>query len=411
MIFKPFALFVGLRYLTSRRGRLVTFLLRVSLVGLCLGVALLILVLSVMNGFYYELRERILGLVPHVIVYHADTPGETIKTIEKLNQLPQVRGSAPFTQIGAMLSHRGNTEAITVHFVSPEQETQLSLLDSYMTEGSMAELVGAGEKILLGKALAEKLQAKVGDTLAVIVPDAGSVVSQRPQVGYLRVAGLFATHTELDQSLAVTHHNLAKRLISNSALAQAIRVTVTDPFDWQAVQDISDTLGTDYDVRSWFATHGDLYLAIDLSKRLVALMLFAVIAVAAFNLVSSLVMVVDDQRMAVAVMSVLGASGAQIMATFALTGFLVGAIGTGLGILLGIVMSLSVPTLVSQLEALLGFSFLSTDIYPIDYLPVDIYLGDIVLVSGVALLACLFAAVWPAIRIAKTKPANVLRFG
>ena len=408
-MFRPYSVFIGVRYAAAkRRSQLVSFISMISMLGMTVGVALLIVVLSVMNGFDQEMRQRILGLVPHITIksYSDQQDWPHVESIVKTH--PEVVAAAPFVQLNGMLLKGSDVEGVLVYGIEPEQESQVSIIQHYVTPAALQSLAG-GKHILIGLALAQKLSIEQGGLINLMVPaqtDSGRV---KPRFKAFTVAAIFNTGTELDQSVALIGIDDASVLAHEQG--RGLRVLLKNTFDAPRIAwEIDQNLPYGYISRDWTRSHGNLYSAIQLSKQLVGLMLLTIIAVAAFNVVSALVMIVTDKRADIAILRTLGASPAGIMATFMVQGSLIGIIGTGVGVVLGVLLSLSITDFVAWLERFSGHQFLSSDVYPVNYLPVDIRAEDIVMVAGTAILMSLIATLYPAWRAARTLPAEALRY-
>ncbi len=412
-MFSPYSVFIGARYTGSRRGsRLTTFLSRTAIAGLVIGVGLLIVVLSVMNGFEREMRERILGLVPHVSLYAADPRANWRITAERVEKMPGVKSAAPLLQLNAMLVNGPTAQATLLFGIDPARERRSTALENFLAAQSVARLEREDDAIALGQGLAQKLGVEIGARITVIVPDRDVETGlMRPRVGRYTLVGLVKSGTELDESLALLRLDVAQALSGDRSDAVALRVSVDDLFAapriaaelWQALEGV-------YYASDWTASQGNLYSAIALSKRLVGMMLAIIIAVAAFNVVSALVLVVNDKQGDIAILRSQGATSSGIVRIFLVQGFLVGAIGTLGGVIFGVVLSLIITDLVAALEQLLHVQFLRADVYPISYLPADIRLVDVLYVAGTALAMSMVAAIYPAWRAAKVQPALALRY-
>ena len=392
------------------KGYLSTFLSSLSMAGLVLAISLLIIVLSVMNGFDKEMRERILGLVPHITIYSLQPMMNWQDEASRIEHHPEVTNVAPFTQFDALFIRGRDIEAasaIGVDFVSQPPPRQLS--DS-IGAAQLAQFMIDSNGLLLGSVLAKKLGLSPGDQVSLIVPAKDfNRVGRGAQSKTLTLRGVVKTGTEMDQSAAIVHLKLASKLAGLESGVTGLRVTSNDIFAvsriaWELVAD----LPPGHYASNWTMTHGNLYAAIQLSRDLVTILLFSIIGVAAFNVVSSLVLVVFDKRGDIAILRTLGASPVNIAAIFVLQGAMIGLVGVALGSALGIAGSLAVPELVAGLERFFEFKFLSTDVYPVAFLPVDIVAGDVVAVGLVAFIMCVVAAIYPALRAARLKPATVL---
>lgn len=408
-MFRPYSVFIGVRYAAAkRRSQLVSFISMISMLGMTVGVALLIVVLSVMNGFDREMRQRILGLVPHITIksYSDQQDWQQVGSIAKNH--PEVKAVAPFVQLNGMLLKGSDVEGVLIYGIEPKQESQVSIIQHYVEPPALNSLANGGH-ILLGLPLAQRLGISQGQTINLMVPaqtDSGRV---KPRFKAFTVAAIFNTGTELDQSVALIGIDDASALAAQQG--KGLRVLLSNTFDAPRIAwEIDQNLPYGYISRDWTRSHGNLYSAIQLSKRLVGLMLLTIIAVAAFNVVSALVMIVTDKRADIAILRTLGASPVGIMTTFMVQGSLIGVIGTAVGVVLGVLLSLSITDLVAWLEQLSGHQFLSSDVYPVNYLPVEIRVNDIAMVAGTAVLMSLVATLYPAWRAATIQPAEALRY-
>ena len=401
---------VALRYTFAfGQGYLSTFLSTLSMLGLVLAIALLIVVLSVMNGFDREMRERILSLVPHVTLY-SHQPMQDWQGIEqRIVAHPDVVSVSPFTQFDALFMRGGDIEtARGVGIVADDPASELMLAS--LTAQQRLAFGTRQDALLLGAGIARKLAVSEGDTLTLIVPGGGLTGDTgATRFESMHLVGIVETGTELDQSVALLPLHKASQLAGLGAAVSGLRVTTTDLFGvarigWELVND----LPVGHYATNWMMTHGNLYAAIQLSRDLVTILLLSIIAVAAFNVVSSLVLVVFDKQDNIAILRTLGASGGDIAWIFVLQGAMIGLVGALAGSLLGALFSQVVPALVAGLEQMLDMRFLNTDVYPVSFVPVDLMLRDVLVVAGVALLMCLLAAIYPARRAARLAPAVVL---
>ncbi|KZX60222.1 hypothetical protein A3709_13080 [Halioglobus sp. HI00S01] len=391
------------------QGHLSTFLSSLSMLGLVLAIALLIIVLSVMNGFDREMRERILSLVPHITVYSHEPMDDWPDLSLSLEQHPQVREVAPFSQFDALFM-RGNeietAQGIGLPMDSPATRRLLESLD----DEQFSAFAARDDGLVLGVGIARRLGVAAGDMVTLIVPGGGLTGDTgRTRFESLYLAGVIATGTELDEAMALLHLDKASTLAGLGDAVSGLRVVTSDVFSssrlaWELV----NQLPVGHYATHWKMTHGNLYAAIQLSRDLVSILLFSIIAVAAFNVVSSLVLVVFDKRDNIAILRTLGASGGDIAWIFVLQGAMIGLVGVALGSSLGVLGSQLVPGFVSALEAALGTQFLDTDVYPVSFVPVDLLWRDVAAVAGIALVMCLVAAIYPAIRAARLAPAAVL---
>ncbi len=390
-------------------GYLSSFLSSLSMLGLVLAVMLLVTVLSVMNGFDKEMRERILSLVPHVTIHAQEPIVDWPELADHVAQHPQVISVRPFVQFDTLLMQGSSIETargVGLQF-SPEVDSPLLAM---LSPKDRAVFYTQGDGLLLGKGIAQSLGVRRGDRLTLIVP--ALLDQSRPAAKEFEtvvVSAVLDTGTELDHSAAVVHLPLAARLAGIPGRVNGLQITTQDLFGvsnigWELVSQ----LPSGYYASNWMMTHGNLYAAIQLSRDLVSILLFSIIAVAAFNVVSSLVLVVFDKRSDIAILRTLGASPGNVALVFVLQGAMIGVVGVALGTVLGVLASLAVPGLVAGLEGLLDIQFLNTDVYPVSFLPVDILPSDILTVATVALLMCVLASIYPALRAARLAPASVL---
>lgn len=404
-------LLVGRRYAVSRRhSQLVSFISSVSIAGLIIGVALLILVLAIMNGFDRELRERILGIMPHAAVYHRNGILEPQPLLDQFRQHPEVLSAAPFVRLQGLLSRHREVAPVELYGLDAEAASQRNMLERFLPQGALAALIENPQGVVLGAGLAHRLSVAPGDRLTLVVPRRGQA-NVAPAVSALEVVGIFDSGTEIDNNFALTGLERASQLSEFPGAVSGIRLQMRDLFQAPIVSaELVRELPGAYYASDWTRTHGNLYQAIHMSKRMVGLLLFLIIAIAAFNLVSTLIMVVVDKRGDIAILRTLGASSAEIMGIFMVQGGLIGLIGTGLGVILGVLLALCVTDFVLWLERLLQIQFLQADVYPISYLPASIHWPDVIQVAVTALVICLCASLYPAWRASRVQPADALRY-
>jgi len=404
-LFKPLPLFLGLRYFSAggAGNRLVSFISLLAISGLVLGVGLLIIVLSVMNGFDRELRERILSVVPHVQIIHQQGVIDWRSDAALLARHPAVTEVTPYTEVNGLL-----------HFRQHSRPVQLLGLDANAIPAGLNQvLVEAAVKlpednqVLLSEVLASSLDVQPGQRLTIIVPEAqGATVAQT-----FIVAGVFATHTEIDQLLAIASSAKVAELAAMPGRIKGFRVQINDQFNARRLgYQLIEQLPFGYGFRDWFQTHGNLYQAIQLSRNMVGLLIFMIIAVAAFNVISMLMMSVIDKRKDIAILQTLGLARGDILRLFLTQGALIGLFGIVLGVLMGLLGCLWVADLVTWVESLLGVSLLNTEVYPIDYIPVDLRGSDVLKVALSAVVLNLLATVYPALRASRVVPAEELRY-
>lgn len=403
-------IFIGLRYTgASRNSQFVSFFSGVSITGLVVGVGLLITVLSIMNGFDRELREKILALVPQAAVYERGGISDWRELQSWLEAQPQIEASAPFVQLEGLVSYQGKSEPVVVFGVEPADEVRVSRLAEFLSQEVLASLETQTDQLVLGEAIAARLGVQEGEQLMLVVP--GERPGVAPHIGYFTLLKILRTQTELDNSLSITHLTTAARFTAQPDKVSGMRLKVEDLFSartivWNAL----NQLGRDYYGTSWQNTHGNLYQAIQMSKKLVALLMSLIVAIAAFNVVSTLVMVVVEKQGDIAILRTFGASTGDIMAIFVVQGSVIGLIGTALGVVFGLLLTAIVQPLLQFFEFLFGVQFLKSDVYPLTYLPIEFTPNDIAQVAVTALVMSFLATLYPAWRASRTRPADVLRY-
>ncbi|WP_210396327.1 lipoprotein-releasing ABC transporter permease subunit [Motiliproteus sediminis] len=413
-MFRPLSLFIGLRYTgAKRRAHFISFISTVSMIGLTLGVAVLILVLSVMNGFDRELRQRILGMVPHATLsLYRNEIQDWQPLIEELENQPKVVGAAPYITAQGMLTSHGVVQGVLVNGIDPAYEPRVSILGEHMTQGQLNALQGGEFGIVLGDLLARSLGVQLGDKITLVLPEASiSVAGVFPRLKRFTLVGVFSVGAELDASMAYIHLEDAARIKRISSGVEGVRLKLDSLFDApREVRRIARTLEGGYRVSDWTRTHGNLFQAIQLEKKMIGLLLFIIVAVAAFNIVSTLVMVVADKRSDIAILRTMGASSGTIMRTFIVQGGYIGCVGTLVGTALGVVMALTVTDVVAWIEQVFHIQFLSAEVYFISYLPSELRWPDVAVIALTSLLISLLATIYPAYRASQTKPAEALRY-
>jgi lipoprotein-releasing system permease protein len=412
-MFRPFPLFVGWRYVRARRRtRFISVVSAVALLGLALGVLALILVLSVMNGFDRELRSRILALVPHVLV-SADKPLQDWEPLAtRLAQYPGVRGAAPFIGGTAMLSTPGVVRGVELHGIRPDSDARVSIIGQYMRQGSLQELQPGRFGIVIGSLLARSLGVQPGDTLTLMLPEVSvTPAGAYPRMRRFEVVGIFAVGAQVDASTALVHLDDAARLYRTGRGVHGVRLALDDPDAAPTLRlEIADTLDAGLRVDDWSLTQGSLFNAIRMEKRMVTLLLLVIVAVAAFNIVSILTMVVAEKRGAIAVLRTMGASPRQIMAIFTVQGALIGVSGLAAGLLAGIPLALNISALTAWLERVAGFSLFNPNVYFVSYIPSELRAEDVLTVAACGLVLTVLATIYPALRAARIGPAEALRY-
>ncbi|WP_339900402.1 lipoprotein-releasing ABC transporter permease subunit [uncultured Gilvimarinus sp.] len=409
-MFNRFTLTLGRRYATSRQGsHLVSFISRMSVIGLVISVALLILVMAIMNGFDRELRERILQVMPQGTLYSREGIAEPSQLMQQALQHPEVVAAAPFVSVQGLLAKGKSVAPAGLFGVVPELEIKASGVDQYLREGRLAELGDNAHGVILGSTLAESLGAGVGDKLSLIIPRAGDGRSS-PSIWALEVIDILVTGTEIDNKLALMNLSAASNLTAYPGRVSGVRLKLQDLFRAPTTMyEITASLTSGIYGSDWTRSHGNLYQAIHMSKKLVALLLLLLIGIAAFNLVTTLIMVVVDKEGDIAILRTQGATSAEIIGIFLIQGGYIGITGTLIGVVLGVIFSYSVTAAVAGLERLIGFQFLHSDVYPVSYLPAQLLLSDVLYIAGAALVLSFVASIYPAWRAARVPPAEALR--
>lgn len=405
---------VGLRYIRARTSnRFVSFISSISMLGVALGVAVLIVVLSVMNGFESELRTRILSMTSHASLIGYESGMEDWEAARDLVEAdPRIRGAAPFVEGEGLLLHASRSSGVMVRGVVPADERKVSGLASNMTAGSLDQLRAGEYGIVLGSALARELDLEVGDrtVLAIsqgVVTPAGLV----PRMRRFTVTGLFeAGMYEFDRGFAFVHVADAAKLFGLGDRVSGLKISVTQLFDApQIVRDAAQLLGGPYYVTDWTRQHANFFRSIQLTKRMMFTILLLVVAVAAFNIVSTLVMVVKGKQGDIAILRTMGASPASIMRVFIVQGSLIGILGTLGGLALGVLIATNIETLVHGLERIANTQFLAPDVYFMSDLPAEVQPADLLKICGTAVVLSVVSTIYPAWRAARTQPAEALR--
>lgn len=413
-MYRPLALYIGLRYTRAkRRNHFISFISAASILGIALGVAALIVVISVMNGFEQELRTRILGMVAHATVTGV---GEDLSDWQSAQRTasdnPNVLGSAPYVEREALFQGRRVSGAI-VRGVLPALEGNVSEIGEKMIEGSLTDLRPGEFGIVLGLELSYALGAHVGDSVTLYAPQARSTpAGMIPTVKRFRVVGIFEIGMyEYDRGTSVIHMEDAQKLFRMSDQVTGLRLQLTDLFDaWTVSEALTSELEGNLQVRDWTQQHANFFRAIRTEKMVMFIILSMLVAIAAFNLVSTLVMVVTDKQADIAILRTMGASPSQILRVFMVQGITIGVFGTLLGIALGVLIASNVETLVPLLERTFGFKALPGDVYYINQLPSELRTYDVARIGLVALLFSAIATIYPAWRASRTEPARALRY-
>lgn len=406
---------IGLKYTFSRKknsqkNQLVSFLSGVSICGLMLGVGLLLAVLSVMNGFDRELREKILGLVPQAVITHADGIEDWPSVVKQLEEQPGVIAGAPYNELYGLIARGKEAFPAVVFGVDVEREPKVSLVADYIPQDILALLATTESALVLGADLAGKLGVAAGDKVMLVVPGKDSA-TQAASTGYFEVLSTIETQTELDSNFALTSLAATQSFLPYGDRVSGVRLKLDNIFNAPMVVYSSvNALGAGYSGNNWTNTHGNLHHAIKMSKNLVGLLMSLIVAIAAFNVIATLILVVVDKQGDIAILRTLGLTTRQVMAVFVVQGCLIGLIGTLAGVVLGGFLSLVVEELVRAIEWVFQIQFLKSDVYPLTYLPSEILFSDVWRVSITALALCFLATLYPAWRAGRVQPAQALRY-
>ncbi|MBI3525570.1 MAG: lipoprotein-releasing ABC transporter permease subunit [Betaproteobacteria bacterium] len=423
-----YELWIGLRYTRAKKrgggnnsdgdgNRFISFISMISMLGIALGVAALIVVLSVMNGFQKELRTRILGVASHIQITGPDSAGGELsdwsKVVQQAAQQPHILAAAPYIQEQGMLSFDQQVRGAVVRGVLPQAEEKVADFEKHMKSGQLAALRPGEFGIILGTELARALQVYTGDKVTLIAPQ-GMVTPAAllPRVKQFKVVGIFEVGMyEYDSSLALVNLADAQKLYRMGDNVSGVRLKLDDLFAAPRVaRELYRFLDPDVSITDWTRVNANFFRAVAIEKNMMFLILLLIVAVAAFNIVSALVMAVTDKQADIAILRTLGASPLSIMQIFIVQGALIGVIGLALGVSGGVALALNVDVVVPALEHVLGVHFLAKDVYYISELPSDLQWRDVYIISGVSFVLTLLATLYPSWRASRVNPAEALRY-
>jgi len=414
----PYELQIGWRYTRAgkggRRNRFISFISGVSMLGIALGVAALIIVLSVMNGFQKEVRDRMLSVISHIEVlsYGGDALADWQATAAQAKQNPAVLAAAPFIATEALIARGEDMRGAIVRGIDPVLEADVTPLAAQLKDGALARLRAGEWGMVIGIEMARQLGVREGDKLTLVAPG-GQVTpaGTQPRLKAFTVVGVFnAGHYEYDSGMALIHVDDAARLF-RVAGPTGVQIKLKDVHEARFVADqLARSLGPEVRVRDWTRTNANWFDAVQIEKRLMSIILTLIVAVAAFNLVSTLVMTVTDKQADIAILRTLGASPRSIMAIFMVQGAASGVIGTLSGVLLGLLVAFNLDVIVPTIEQLLNISFLPGSIYLINHMPSDPQRGDIVPIAVTSLVLAFLATLYPSWRASRVQPAEALRY-
>jgi lipoprotein-releasing system permease protein len=413
-MFRPLSVFIGLRYTRAkRRNHFISFISMTSMIGLALGVLAMIVVLSVMNGFQREMSTRILGMVPHATLSAAQPLDDWQQVADAARKHPQVLAAVPFAELEGMLSVRGAMQPVQLQGVDPALEPQVSIIGQHMTKGSLSDLRAGEFGVVVGEITARRFGLRLGDKLTLIVPEISNVPGGiSPRMQRLNVVGVFKVGAELDSSLALINvADAAQIQRMQPGQVQSVRLKLRDLYQApQVAASIVAELGAGYKSSDWTLTQGSLFSAMKMEKTMIGLLLLLIVAVAAFNIIATLIMVVADKGADIAILRTLGATPRQIMGIFMVQGTVIGVVGTFIGAVLGVIAALNVSQLVGWIERISGQQIMSSDVYFISNLPSQLIWSDVLLICAAAFSLSFLATVYPSWRAAQIQPAEALRY-
>ena len=414
-MFKPIPLFIGLRYTRAkRRNHFISFISAISMLGIMLGVIALIVVLSVMNGFHKEVRERILGMASHATI--SGVSGELSDwqaVMQQADSFPHVIGQAPYVEGQGMLINGQKVSGVLLRGIQPDQEGAVSEVTTAVTQGSIDDLTPGSYGIVLGRELALTLGVRVGDKVTLVTPQVNvTPAGIMPRLKRFDVVGIFEVGMgDYDRGVAILHIRDAAKLMRLGDAVSGVRLKLDDLYlAPQVSRDLALKMGGYYRISDWTMQHRNFFAALKAEKRMIGVILSLIVAVAAFNIVSTMVMVVTDKQSDIAILRTLGASPGTVMRIFVVQGATLGVVGNILGVIFGVLLAFNVEGIVSRIERLFNVDFLDPSIYYISKLPSDPQMADVLLIGIGAFVITLLATLYPAWRAARTQPAEALRY-
>nr|WP_274615342.1 lipoprotein-releasing ABC transporter permease subunit LolE [Vibrio fluvialis] len=406
------SLFIGGRFSRAKqRNKMVSFISLSSTIGIAVGVAVIIIGLSAMNGFERELQNRVLSVIPHGEFEGVRGPIQNWQSmVKQATKNPQVLAAAPYVKFTALAEKGTQLKAIEVRGVDPDMEQAVSRLPQFVTNNAWSTFVPGEQQVILGKGVADQLGAKVGDYVTLMIPTAdGSSRVQAPRRIRVQISGLLALNGQIDHSMALLPLADAQQYARLDQGVSGVSIKVADVLSAnQIVRSVGNTLNEYVYLRSWQQKFGFLYRDIQMVRTIMYLVMVLVIGVASFNIVSTLMMAVKDRAGEIAILRTMGATDGLVKRIFVWQGVFSGVLGSIVGSVFGVVIAFNLTPLVKGLETLIGHHFLSGDIYFVDFLPSQVESGDVLLVSGTAIVLSLLATWYPAARASKLNPASVL---
>lgn len=414
-LFKPFSLFIGVRYTNlKRRDTFITFISLISMIGIALSVMVLITVLSVMNGFSKEIRLKILSVTPHLSVSALyDEKLKNWHTLSKqIEHHSQVEATTPYIEGQGMLMHEEQMRGILVRGILPEQVDNVFPLAHSLVAGKITDLRSGEFGTLIGKPLSQQLNLGVGDYITLVVPELNvSLAGANPRLKRLKIVGIFDVGFVYDSSLIFLHLNDASKIFKTGDSITGIQAKLADPFISSRVRnELRDAVQNKYAIVDWTMMNSSYFSAVKMEKTMMFFTLMLILAIAVFNLISTLVMIVTDKRSDIAILRTLGASRSKVMGIFMWQGAIIGLIGTFSGVFLGVLLALNVTSIVDGIQSFFHVQLLSEDIYFLSFLPSQLLLSDVLLIGGSSLVLSLLATIHPAWRASNIVPAEALRY-
>jgi len=410
--------FIGLRYLRAkRRNQFISFVSGFSLLGMLLGVTALIVVLSVMNGFDRELKQRLLSVIPHGFIDTEQPLDNWQELAKQVEQHSKVVASAPYIEGFGLLSYETGVQGVQLEGILPHEQAKISIIDEHMIAGSMERLQAGEYGIVLGSLLVRYLRMNIGDQITLTLPQLSiTPAGIFPRTKRFKLVGVFEVGAQVDQNLAIIHLQDAQKLFRYGSSVQGLQLKVDDIY--QAANIIGEVEAgllalkqqQQFATKDWSQTQGSLFAAIKMEKTVVGTLLMIIVAVAAFNIISSLVLMVADKRGDIAVLRTMGLTGREVMGIFVVQGTAVGLAGIVLGAIVGSLLALQIAPIVSGLEQILGLQVFDPNVYFITELPSHWLLSDVLLICGFALCLSVLASLYPAWRAAQIQPAEALRY-
>lgn len=411
-MFNSLPLYIGLRYLRAkRRNQFISFVSTFSLLGMAFGVMALVAVLAVMNGFDRELKQRILSVTPHILL-QSKADSHWRELIRQTESVGGVVSAAPYIHSSALVNYHRGMQGVEVQGILPELEQRVSVVDQRMHLGQLTDLRPGEYNVVIGRLLARNLGVMPGDKLLLTMPQVQvTPAGLFPRVKRFTVSGVFEVGAQMDQNLVLIHMRDAQKLLRLKTEAQGLRIKTNDIYSAGAIgQKLKASLGEDAVVSDWSQTQGSLFQAVKMEKMVIGVLLMIVVFVAAFNIISSLVLMVADKRSDIAVLRTMGMSAAQVMAVFMVQGLSVGVLGIVIGAFLGCILAVNIGAIVAWVEAVTGQYIFDPSVYFISQLPSNLQWFDVVVICGTAFVLSFLATLYPAWRATQIEPAEALRY-